>query len=287
MVTRTPQQNILELKQKLKHIQYPQYTIHEFPRFSLFLIPQKFHIPEFERVKIERHIERIKTSIINNQFFDVVIRVVPHKDGAWHVIDGQHRLAALYTLHTQWGLEEYPLIVIEYAESCARNVYRRVNVGKQLAIAAHLKAIDDKRHKFFNELRDLICHDESSKILSFAEILNCLHVAKTGSRFLGIDQLDKAVSEVKDFDIEFSKGFVRAMEDSNPTKQKGIQFKPLFLRACFKICYLKKLNRVEIGNVISSGITNKEILDRIDTFNKANMEELEKLFWSIAGEART
>ncbi len=258
-------------------VRSPKVAIIYKKAMKLSQIPVIFKIADFERIKADKHIRDIARSIVDNTFFDPVIRVIKRRDD-WYVIDGQHRLAALYLLFKDFGLETYDLIVLEYPEQNARTIYRKNNLTKPLNLSHHLKAIDTKRQPFFNELREFLSHNDNSKLLTFAEIIRCHNYAATGIKGLNVP-LEDIVAGVTEQDIEHIVSFVRGMTNTMPTKQKGDQFRMSFMMSCYYASYKKKLNQVEIGNLILKGLKNTKIINSLGHNTKADLELRTQLFY--------
>ena len=261
-------------------IKSPTYTIVHLKKFDLSKIPVYFKVADFERVKSDHQIMKIKSSIANNRFYNIIISVIK-VDADWKVIDGQHRLAALYLLYRDYGLRTYDLVVIEYPPDAQREVYRKNNVGIRLSIAGHIKALDTHTADFFNDLRDILCHDEGSRFWSFKEALDCHYFATTGMRALGVPALERALESITKMDIDFIRTFRNALVNESPTKTRGVIFKPTFMKACYRAAYENKLNVAEIGNLMTAGIHNCEIMDRLDIHTNGNYQEVAKVFETL------
>lgn len=252
----------------ISSVKSPQISIKHWKNFKLNEIPVIFKIAEFERVKADGHIRKITKSIVENQFFDNVIRVIK-KNNDWYVIDGQHRLAALYVLYKDFGLETYDLIIIEYPTTNGRIIYRKNNLGKSLSVAHHLKAIDNNTIPFFNDLREFLTHDDNNRILTYAEMARCHNYATTGLKSINIPLEDVVMSFTPE-DIEQVKSFIRGLLNTMPTREKGNQFRMSFMMSVYSVAYSRKLNQVEITNLIMKGLKDKEIIDSLPHIGKAD-----------------
>lgn len=259
------------------HIESPKYKILNLKNFPLNQIPTYFKIADFERKKTATHISKIIRSIKENKFYDNVIRVIK-KAGLVYVVDGQHRLAALYNLHQMTGLPTYDLIVIEYETSESRDVYRKINIGMRLGVAHHLKAIDDGSIPFFNELRDVLSHESIISKLTFKEAIDCLSFTKFHYKSIAVWNLEKVLSSITKGDIEFIRVFADAMIRNTPTRLRGIIFRPMFIKPLFAACYRKKLNILGVLRMIDFGKSNKSITDTLADISTANYNRVTSIF---------
>jgi len=263
---------------KIPHIHGPQYKEHKFDAFELSHIPAVFKIADFERIAKDYHVDQIRASIVANDFYDNFIRAFKEKKGSWVVVDGQHRLAALWLLHKYYNLKTYPITVIEYDEKDARNIYRKLNSTKALTVANWIKSYDNHVIPFFDELRDILSHDDGTHLWDFAGATYALNFAKTGAKGLNRAQTIHVINKVNDADITFIKEFVKALKLSMPNRTKGQQFRPTFIRPVFAVAYRYKLSFLEIERLITYGMHTEEILKNLDNLSKASYEEQVRLF---------
>ncbi len=129
----------------------------------------------FQRKHSIAHVNRIVQSIINNTFYDNTIRCVKLSKEKYEVIDGQHRLKALWILHKQYGIKHYNLVMQYFKSDEAREVFRKINSGKKLTTMDYLKTLDDGKYKFFDELRDFATHKQSNVFVSYLKLLNAVY----------------------------------------------------------------------------------------------------------------
>jgi len=109
-------------------------------------IPKFFEATDYQRVLNRLHTYRIVESIVNNTFYDNTIRVLKIGTNKYKIIDGQHRLSALWILHTQYGVQTYDLALQIFPEQEQREVFRKINAGKGLKpqdILKNMKLIKD------------------------------------------------------------------------------------------------------------------------------------------------
>ncbi len=147
--------------------------------FDLVKIHEKFVIPDFQRELNSKHTGRCLEAIIQNDFFDNVVQCGKLKDGTYEVYNGQHRLAALWRAHTEFGLDKYDIVLQIFPVDLGRRVFYRNNLGKPLTMQNRTKTFDDKKMPFFNRLRDLLSHNVSNDKTSYSNMLNALKYAKT------------------------------------------------------------------------------------------------------------
>ncbi len=271
-------ENIARVQSKIPHIKSPWLKIHELPNFELKAIWAKFRIANFERIASEYHTDMIRGVIVDNKFYDPFIRGYKAKDGVFVVVDGQHRLASLWVLHKYYGLKQYSLHFIEYNEKDARQIYRGLNAGKALTLKNVLKSYDEGRHKFFNDLGDILSHDDGTREWSFAEALGCLAWVKGGTKNLGRLYIDKVLDSVTDWDIKFIREFVKGLKLTMPSKSRGTQHRPPFIKPCFAIAYTYNLHFLKISNLIYYGLGLADIEARLDTASKAGFVQLQAMF---------
>lgn len=271
------------IRTDIQNIRTPKFKIVEMRNYDLSKITHDFEIADFERAKSSHHIKQIRASIVNNQFFDNVIRTVLH-NGKRVVIDGQHRLAALYLLHKDSGLLRYDLVIVEYDEDQSRTVYRKINCGKRLSVKNQMKALDNNRIPFFNKLRDILCHDDGSKPWSFKEALECHFYSIGKARSLAAADIESALMTVSNDDIEFIRKFEYALGVTSPTKTRGLQFRPLFVKNTYAAASQLGLGRTQIISLIENGIKDKQLTDRLDNFSAANYRETYEIFLVLGHE---
>jgi len=263
---------------QIPSIRAPHYTLHKFDNFELKNIPAFFKIADFERIKQDYHVDQIRASIVKNEFYDNLIRCYKGKDGSWTVLDGQHRLAALWLLHKWYGLQRYDLIVVEYTKGNERVIYRKQNSAKPLTIANWVKSYDNHLIPFFNDLRDILSHDDGDKLWEFSSAIYCLVFAKTGTKSFHKTGTEAIVAAATETDTKFIRDFVHALQTSMPTKVRGNQFRPAFIRPCFAVAYRYHMNWLEIDKLITFGLHSDEIIKNLDNTSKATFEEQVRLF---------
>jgi len=270
--------NIARVQAKIPNIKSPSLQIHSLPNFPLKNIWAKFRIADFERIASEYHTDMIRGVIVDNKFYDPFIRGYKSKDNVFVVTDGQHRLASLWVLHKYYGLQTYNLYFIEYNEKEARQIYRGLNAGKSLTLKNVLKSYDEGRHEFFNKLGDILSHDDGTREWSFAEALGCIAWVKSRTKAMGRQELVKVLDSVTEWDIKFVREFVKGLKLTMPSKSRGVQHRPPFVKTCFAVAYTYNLHFLKISNLIYYGLGLADIESRLDTNSRAGFEQLQAMF---------
>ena len=237
--------------------------------FNLKDLETTFTPAKFERRTSKNKIHKIANAMIENKFIDNVIRVVNSTSVTYDIIDGQHRVEALHYAREYFGLETYDLIVFCYQGGNQREIYRRLNLGKPLTLADHLKALDNGKLKFFNELRDYCVHYRAVGSQSYATILNCLHYAKSTSiRTVRTWTVDDFLQAVTPSDLKKIQLFIPLLDQiaTNPESQF---YRYTIMRNFFRIYYENKLsekNTIELGKELLKSFKVKELAEKRDTF---------------------
>lgn len=251
-------------------IRPPAYKLHELKNFDLSKIPVYFRIADFERFKTDHHVNEIITAIRANKFHGLVLEAYLDSKKRWVIVDGQYRLAALYCLNRDYGLAAYDLVIYEILEKNAIATYRYNNMGKRLNVANHLKAIEKTRifNDFFDGLSDILCHDDGRRDLSYSEVLTAHYYATTGMKSLAVRTLEYALNAVTKDDVKFIRTYQNAILRTMPTRTKGDQFRPMFMRCSFSAAHSTGLNSAEIVSLIEWGLHNKDIIESLDNVGK-------------------
>jgi len=146
----------------IKEINPPDCTWSYLKNFKLASIPAIFEPSSYQRSLNTPHTYRIVSSIVNNTFYDNTLRVVKIGKNRYSVIDGQHRLAALWILHNQYDVQTYDLAVQIFDNDEQREVFRKINSGKTLTHGDILKSYATGDIKFFDELKEYAQHNKVS-----------------------------------------------------------------------------------------------------------------------------
>ena len=207
----------------------------ELRNFKLEEIPRTFEPTDYQRVINKRHTYQIVQSIVNNTFYDNTIRIVKSGEHIFHVIDGQHRLAALWILHTQYGLEKYDLSVQIFKAHEQREVYRKINSGRGLTPANILKTYDLPGVTFFEELRDYATHNKSVRKVSFLGLLQCIHYSRGKTKVTGPDTFERFLKEITSDELAHTVRISKATTEVYSILQSSRIFQDSFLRMIFCI----------------------------------------------------
>jgi len=183
---------------EVKKILPPNCEWFTLNNFDLSKIPKKFVPATFQRKHSIAHVNRIVESIINNTFYDNTIRCVKLKNGQYEVIDGQHRLKALWILHKQYGIKHYNLVMQYFKGDEAREVFRKINSGRRLTTMDYLKTLDDGKYTFFDDVREYATHGQSKVFVSFLKLLNAVNYLHTGvPRPLATHSLEDIIESIE------------------------------------------------------------------------------------------
>ena len=210
-----------------------------------------FVIPEFERRVDKSHLRKMVQSIMNNEFYDTIIRGTKLKNGKIQVIDAQHRIAAFIVCNESYGLQKYDFMLALYDEKEARKIYRKLNVGKRLVASDHTLAMDNGGVPFFNELRGLVSHYKTAMKMSFTDAISLWVYCSVGTTHSHLEQLENYISKLKAADIKFTKKFLTIFIDAAGI---GPSNNPLYrapmIRSAARLAYRKKLSDFRIKRMI-------------------------------------
>lgn len=261
----------LEYKLKNKTVYMPpEVKIVHLTNFNLSEIEETFQYASFER-KISTHkVHRIAHAIMDNKFTDNVLRLVESKGSVkYDVIDGQHRIEGLRYARDNYNLAEYDLMLFIYLGGNQREIYRRLNLGKPLNLADHLKALDTGKIKFFNSLREYCDHYTKAGKFRFATIINCLHYSKSTSirpvRPLSIDDFIRSIT-IRDIGIV--RKFIPILQQI-ATNSESPFYRYTIMRNFFRIYYENNMtdsDMIKLGNVIKKSAKVHELAEKRDTF---------------------
>jgi len=178
--------------------------------FDLTKIEEYFEYATFERKISKAKVRTIANAMIDNKFTDNILRVCAgSKSAKYEVLDGQHRVEALRYAREYFGLESYDLILLDYQGGNRREIYRRLNLGKPLTLADHLKAMDTGKLMFFNDLREVCDHYKASDKVTYRTIVNCLYYSKSSSmRAIRPLKIDDFISGITEGDVKIVQKFI-------------------------------------------------------------------------------
>lgn len=203
--------------------------------FDLSKIPKIFEPSDYQRVLNKRHTYKIVESIVNNQFYDNTIRVVKNKDNKYHVIDGQHRLAALWILHDQYGVKTYDLAIQIFNADEQRQVYRKINAGKGLTQSDILKTYDTGDVEFFNELRDYCTHNKTIRKPSFLGLLQAIHRSRGFKHIPSTNMFETMLKEIQPDELNHCTRIARGSQSAYRLMQSGKIFQSTLYRMVYLI----------------------------------------------------
>ena len=243
----------------------PAYTWKIMKDFPLKKLEKTFTIADFERPLRIRHVKKILNSMINNEFFDNVIRVILKRNGQFEIIDGQHRIEALGRLRDEYDVTKYDIVLMIFPEKLSRKIYRRINLGQALRMEEHLRALDNNRHPFFVMLRPYFVHYNDGKYPKFEMILNALYYAKNGSpRAVRAMLLDRMFNNITPGDLQMIIAFSRAMCKIDPIvipkSHKELYMYSIY-RNMFRVGYENNFNQSRWENFISICKTDRVIYE--------------------------
>ncbi len=254
----------------------PDFTYKVLKKFQLKNLKKKFKSANFERRISGRHVNRIMKAIMNNKFYDNVIRVTKGNNSQWIVIDGQHRIEALQRMHDEHNLVSYDLVLQIYTKEEQRDIYRRLNLGKTLALKDHLRAIDNGKYNFFNRLRPHYSHLGSKHMPRYENILNALYYAKgqqTRARAIQLIELEKFIKGITEDDIKIVREFTLALKKLDVNTNTKF-YKANFYRNIFRIGYDNKFDRKEWEQFAKIAVDDKKVLELVDTRTTQATEEM-------------
>jgi len=247
----------------------PEAEITHLKDFDLSKIEETFQYASFERRVSKRKVHLIAQAIMDNKFTDNVLRVVTASPAKYEVLDGQHRIEGLRYARDEFGLQTYELIIFCYLNGNRREIYRRLNLGKPLTLADHLKGIDDGKNDFFNSLREECDHYRSPGKMAYQNVINCLHYAKSTSiraiRPLAIDDFILATTSQ---DIATIKRFIPILKQV-ATNPDSLFYHYTLLRNFFRIFYENRLSTddmVKLGDILKRAPKIRELAEKRDTF---------------------
>jgi len=218
-------------------VQFPQVDWVYREHYQLIDLRKDIKVADFERRVNPRHVREIQRAILNNEFYDIVIRC--YKDGnKFILLDAQHRIAALILCHEENNLKEYPLMFVIFPKELGRKIYRRINIGKPLQISDHTKAMDDKKNPYFNELGQWLAHYKDPTHLSYAEMLYMhMYYLTKNANIHRAELLEETLKGITIKDITIMKAFLTAMQKTNPVMRRNPIYRVQFLRNIYRLGY--------------------------------------------------
>jgi len=247
----------------------PEAKIIHLKSFDLTKIEETFQYASFQRRSSKRKIHLIAQAIMDNKFTDNVFRVVSGNPSKYEILDGKHRTEGLRYARDEFGLETYDLILFCYLNGNTREIYRRLNLGKPLTLADHLKGIDDGKNNFFNSLRQECDHYKTANKIPYQSIINCLYYSKSTSiRAIRPLAIDDFISSITSQDIAIVKRFIPILQQVATNPDSMFWHYTLF-RNYFRIFYENKLSSddmIKLGDVLKRASKIRELSEKRDNF---------------------
>lgn len=259
---------------EIKKVKSPNCDWFTLTDFSLAKIPIMFEVAPFQRKVSGAHVYRIVESIINNKFFDNTIRCVKKPKGKYEVIDGQHRLKALWILHKQYGIRNYTIVMQYFKDAQAREVFRKINSGKKLTTPDHLKTLDDGTYPYFDELRSFCTHSAQQTILRYYNLLNSHKYATThNTRPIKEYSLEEILEGLTPDDIAQMYRIAHATHDVYQKTMSSRIFNVGIQRPLLRIGVENNFSYEEYCKLLTSCIRSDKILELIqDKFSVCHEE---------------
>ena len=248
----------------------PEAKVIFLNNFDLKKIEDTFEYANFERRISKRKVHMIANAMMDNKFTDNVLRVCDgNKSSDYEVLDGQHRVEGLRYARDNFGLDGYDLILMKYQGGNRREIYRRLNLGKPLTLTDHLKALDNGKMRFFNEMRSYCDHYRTPGKMAYRSVVNCLYYSKSTSirsvRPLAIDDFLKTITAK---DIQIMQLFLKLLPQI-ATNTDSIFYHYTLLRNFFRIYYENKTSddkMIALGDILSHSSKIKELAEKRDSF---------------------
>lgn len=244
------------------NVNSPPVTWKALPRYKLENIKRDFKVADFERNISFTHVDNIVKAILNNEFFDNVIRVIKEKN-EFALIDAQHRIQALWICYQRHGLKEYDLMLAIYPKEFARLIYTRLNMGKKLLMSDHSRALDDKKKPFFNDLRQFLYHYRTNEKASYTDLLNAYNYAKGSKNTIQIQKLPTLIEEITEGELKIMIEFCKSCKRFSPMVFGSAIYKTVIYRNVFKIGFKNKWKENQFNEMFEIASSNKELLSLI------------------------
>ena len=248
----------------------PTARLVNLENFDLNKIEEYFEYAKFERRISKQKTHKIAYAILDNKFTDNVLRVVAGNNAKYEVLDGQHRIEGIKYARDWHGLANYDLVLFIYMDgNNRREIYRRLNLGKPLTLADHLKALDNGKSKFFNSLREECDHYNSVGKIQYRTAINCLHYSKSTSiRAIRPLAIDDFITGITERDIGVIKRFIPILQQL-ATNPDSLFYHYTVLRNFFRIFYENNLSTddmLKLGDVMKKAPKIKELAEKRDTY---------------------
>ena len=247
---------------EVKKIFPPNCKWYNMDNFDLSKIPIMFVPAPFQRKYSTAHVYRIVESIINNTFYDNTIRCVKLPNGKYEVIDGQHRLKALWILHKQYGIKHYSIVMQYFKSTEAREVFRKINSGRRLTTMDYLKTMDDGKFPFFDELRDYATHKVSKMYVPYLKLLNSVNYLRTRSpRPIATYALEDMLSSIQSDEMAHMYRIAKTVFTSHRKLKNDRVFAKSTILPLFVIGYTNNYSQNDYAKHLEKIVTNEKIAE--------------------------
>lgn len=255
------QKQIKAIRSSIDNLHQPKGKWFKMDDFILSTIPDMFTLCDFQRAQNTPHVRRILESIINNQFYDNMIRCVKIGPKSYKVIDGQHRLSALWMLHRNYNVRTYPLTVQVFSEDEAIKVFRKINSGKTLTTKDHLKTYDDGTFPFFDELRPYCTHMTQKNRVSFLSAVNSyLHYISGSTKPIKIYNIADVLEELTQDKIDYLYRMTKATAELFDKTKNPRLINASLQKILYKIGANNNFSSHEFEILLGKMATNEELI---------------------------
>ena len=266
---------------EVKKIQPPNCKWYTLDNFDLSKIPIMFVPAVFQRKYSTAHVYRIVESIINNTFYDNTIRCVKLPNGKYEVIDGQHRLKALWVLHKQYGIKHYNIVMQYFKSTEAREVFRKINSGRKLTTMDYLKTLDDGKYSFFDEVREYATHRISKTYIGYLKLLNAVNYLRMRSpKSLGIHALEEMLSSIESDEMAHMYRIAKVTYNEHRKLKSDRIFVQTTILPLFVIGYTNNYSQSEYAKHLEKIVTDDKIAEllkeRFAIMHKELFSEIDK-----------
>ena len=247
--------------------------------YELKNLDRDFIIADFERKPSQEHINKIVRAMLDNEFYDTIMRVVKRtKSPKWMVIDAQHRTQALKILHEKYGVKKYDIMLAIFQNHDeARLIYRKLNNGKRLTVYDHSVAIDNGKLPFFNELRDYCYHYRNPERMAYVDVLFAYNYARSGRPEGSLEKLEQSIKKVQARDMPIIKTFMATLKRDHPTVTLNPIYRMGIFRPSLKIGLERNFGEKDFSKMFDAILKNRDIIEVSNGRKKDNLVAIENL----------
>ena len=251
-------------------VKSPKIQWKKLTNFDLSKLKETFQIADFERKQNNKHVDEIVDAILQNKFYDIVVRVVKSGERLI-IIDSQHRLQALYIVFKFHGVTHYDLMLAIYEKKDARTIYRRLNLGKRLVPKDHTLPLDDGVFPIFQELKGYATHVKNNTTVSFVNVFDAINYLKNNEfRAMSPVNYDDFLLTITPKDTRVMKLCLETLRRFNRGTSSTIFYSALVFRNIIKIAYEKNLSGSEIYDLVEKLQKDDQLL-ALSTERKLNL----------------